>query len=94
MLALLKYKIVNQKLKLDDYVTRLKSDDYLTYWIAWQVLLVLKGLLCKQFTFAINLKSIGADCYYTLREKYIFPVIDTYWQTEQNRVLNSVKDRG
>ena len=44
--------------------------------------------------YAINLKSIGADCYYTLREKYVFPVIDTYWQAEQNRVFNSLKDRG
>ena len=26
-----KNKTVNQKLKLDDYVTRLKSDDYITY---------------------------------------------------------------
>ena len=53
---------------------------------------------CKfqHFASAINLKSIGADCYYTctLREKYVFPVIDTYWQTEQNRVFNSLKDRG
>ena len=48
----------------------------------------------QQFASAINLKSIGADCYYTLREKYVFPVIDSYWQTEQNRVFNSLKDRG
>ena len=31
----------------------------------------------QQFASAINLKSIGADCYYTLREKYVFPVVDT-----------------
>lgn len=48
----------------------------------------------QQFASAINLKSIGADCYYTYREKYVFAVIDTYWQTEQNRVFNSLKDGG
>ena len=33
----------------------------------------------QQFASAINFKSIGADCYYTLREKHVFPVIDSYW---------------
>ena len=47
----------------------------------------------QQFASAINLKSIGEDCYYTLREKYVFPVIDTHWKTEQNRVFNTLKER-
>ncbi|PFX33167.1 hypothetical protein AWC38_SpisGene1985 [Stylophora pistillata] len=47
----------------------------------------------QQFVSVINLKSIGPDCYYTSREN-VFPVIDTYWQTEQTRVFNSIKDRG
>ena len=59
--------------------------------------LFFSGIQCakfQQFASAINLNFIGADLYYTLREKYVFPAIDSYWQTEQNRVLNSLKDRG
>lgn len=44
--------------------------------------------------FCNNLKSIGVDCYYTLTEKYAFPLIDTFAQTEQNWVFKSLNDRG
>ena len=48
----------------------------------------------QQFASVINLKSIGKDCYYALREKYVFPVIDACWETEQNNVIDTLKDRG
>ena len=47
----------------------------------------------QQFSSAINLNSIGENCYYTLRDKYVFPVIDTHWEKEQTRVINTLKDR-
>ena len=47
----------------------------------------------QQFSSANNLKSIGEDCYYNLREKHVFPVIDTRWEREQSRVINTLKDR-
>ena len=47
----------------------------------------------QQFSSAINLKSIGENCYYTLRDKYVFPVIDTHWEKEQTRLINTLKDR-
>ena len=62
--------------------------------ICWFIFSGIQFAKFQQFASAINLKFIGADCYYTLREKYVFPVIDSYWQTEQNRVFNSLKDRG
>lgn len=48
----------------------------------------------KQFASSINLKSIKEDCYYTLRKKSTFPVIDTHWEKEQNVVFNSLKQGG
>ena len=41
----------------------------------------------------INLKSLRKDCCYALGEKYVFPVIDACWDTEQNNVINTLKDR-
>ena len=46
----------------------------------------------QQFSTAINLKPIGENCYYTLRDKYVFPVIDTHWEKEQTRLINTLKD--
>ena len=48
----------------------------------------------QQFASVINLKSIGKDCYHALRENYVFPVIDACWETEQNNLINTVKERG
>ena len=48
----------------------------------------------QQFSSIINLKIIGKDCYYNLREKYVFPVIDACWDTEQNNLTKTLKDRG
>jgi len=47
----------------------------------------------QQFVSIVNLKSIGKDCYYALREKYVFPVTDACWETEQNNLINTLKDR-
>ena len=47
----------------------------------------------QQFSSAIKLKSIGENCYYTLRDEYVFPVIDKHWEKEQTRVINTLKDR-
>lgn len=47
----------------------------------------------EQFASTINLKSIGEDCYYNLREKHVYPTIDTHWEREQSRVFDKLKGR-
>ena len=49
VLSLFFFWTIKEKTRPEDYVTRLKSDDYVTYWIAWRVSLVLKSLLSRYF---------------------------------------------
>ena len=42
----------------------------------------------QQLASFINFKFTGKNCYYA------FPVIDACWETEQNNLINTLKDIG
>ena len=41
----------------------------------------------------INLKFIGKGTYFNIREQYIFPVVRTTWQQQQQEIFSELKDR-
>lgn len=47
----------------------------------------------ERFCQNMNLKTISADTYATLRKRCVFPVIEKTWEKEQRAVLSAMKDQ-